>query len=79
VQGCGTFEPVAQRTYSEDGQATNRRVEIEATPTLVEELQDRPATTATPVGELTRPAAPAASQMTSQDAAAPVKTIGAAP
>ena len=43
VQGCSTFEPVIQRTYGNDAQATNRRVEVEMTATLVEELQDRPA------------------------------------
>jgi outer membrane protein OmpA-like peptidoglycan-associated protein len=41
VQGCSTFEPVLQRTYTADAQALNRRVEVEATATLVEELQDR--------------------------------------
>ncbi len=47
VQGCSTFEPVVQRAYTADAQANNRRVEVEATATLVEELQDnkpRPAT-----------------------------------
>jgi len=42
VQGCSTFEPVSRGTYTEDAQARNRRVEIEATDTLVEERQDRP-------------------------------------
>lgn len=41
VQGCSTFEPVLQRSYTPDAQALNRRVEVEATATLVEELQDR--------------------------------------
>jgi outer membrane protein OmpA-like peptidoglycan-associated protein len=41
VQGCSTFEPVQQRAYTPDMQAVNRRVEIEATSTLVEDLQDR--------------------------------------
>jgi chemotaxis protein MotB len=41
VQGCSTFEPVAQRAYSSSAQASNRRVEVEATAKLVEELQDR--------------------------------------
>lgn len=40
VQGCSTFEPVAQRAYDKDGQAVNRRVEVEATATLVTDLQD---------------------------------------
>jgi flagellar motor protein MotB len=42
VQGCGSYEPVAQRTYGQDSQAVNRRVEVEATATLVEDLQDKP-------------------------------------
>jgi outer membrane protein OmpA-like peptidoglycan-associated protein len=40
VQGCSTFEPVRQRAYSPAAQVMNRRVEVEATATLVEELQD---------------------------------------
>jgi outer membrane protein OmpA-like peptidoglycan-associated protein len=43
VQGCSTFEPVLQRTYTPDAQSLNRRVEVEATATLVEQLQDAPA------------------------------------
>jgi outer membrane protein OmpA-like peptidoglycan-associated protein len=42
VQGCSAFEPVAFGAYTEDAQARNRRVEVEATDTLVEERQDRP-------------------------------------
>lgn len=41
VQGCGTYEPVAQRVYTPESQAVNRRVEVEVTATLVEQLQDR--------------------------------------
>jgi outer membrane protein OmpA-like peptidoglycan-associated protein len=41
VQGCSTFEPVQQRAYTPDMQAVNRRVEVEATSTLVEDFQDR--------------------------------------
>ena len=40
VQGCSTFEPVLQRTYTADAQSANRRVEVEATATLVPQLQD---------------------------------------
>jgi chemotaxis protein MotB len=40
VQGCSTFEPVAQRAYTTAAQAINRRVEVEVTAKLVEELQD---------------------------------------
>ncbi len=42
VQGCSTFEPVAQRAYDATQQTINRRVEVQATSTLVEELQDPP-------------------------------------
>jgi outer membrane protein OmpA-like peptidoglycan-associated protein len=52
VQGCSTFEPVQQRAYTPDMQAVNRRVEVEATSTLVEDMQDRskpaPTTVSTP-------------------------------
>ena len=41
VQGCSTFEPVAQRAYADDAQMVNRRVEVEVTDTIVEERQDR--------------------------------------
>jgi chemotaxis protein MotB len=62
VQGCSTFEPVVQRDYEPDGQVLNRRVEVEATSTLVEELMDRreenPATG--PVGTTTPVSAPPA-------------------
>jgi flagellar motor protein MotB len=44
VQGCSTFEPVVQRAYTPEGRASNRRVEVEATATLVESFQDAPAT-----------------------------------
>ncbi|MGH7179320.1 MAG: OmpA/MotB family protein [Tepidisphaeraceae bacterium] len=40
VQGCSTFEPVLQRVYTPAAQSSNRRVEVEATSTLVEQLQD---------------------------------------
>jgi flagellar motor protein MotB len=39
VQGCSTFEPLTQRQYTADSQSLNRRVEVEATATLVEDLQ----------------------------------------
>jgi outer membrane protein OmpA-like peptidoglycan-associated protein len=42
VQGCSTFEPVAIAAYTEEAQSRNRRVEVEATDTLVEERQDKP-------------------------------------
>jgi outer membrane protein OmpA-like peptidoglycan-associated protein len=44
VQGCSTFEPVVQRAYTPEGRASNRRVEVEATASLVESYQDEPAT-----------------------------------
>jgi outer membrane protein OmpA-like peptidoglycan-associated protein len=40
VQGCSIFEPVAERAYTPESQSVNRRVEVEATSTLVEDLQD---------------------------------------
>ncbi|MGF1633367.1 MAG: OmpA family protein [Phycisphaerae bacterium] len=40
VQGCGTFEPIAQRVYSDAGRAMNRRVEVHATDQLVTDFQD---------------------------------------
>jgi flagellar motor protein MotB len=39
VQGCSTFEPVVQHEYTPLSQEVNRRVEVEATPTLIPELQ----------------------------------------
>jgi outer membrane protein OmpA-like peptidoglycan-associated protein len=42
VQGCSTFEPVQQRAYTAQAQANNRRVEVEATASLVEQFQDKP-------------------------------------
>src|SRR4051812_45991572 len=41
VQGCSVFEPVAERAYTAGAQTTNRRVEVESTSTLVDDLQDR--------------------------------------
>ncbi len=40
VQGCSTFEPIAQRVYDAAQQSPNRRVEIEATAELVGDRQD---------------------------------------
>lgn len=40
VVGCSTFEPVARRAYTENTRILNRRVEVEATTTLVTEHQD---------------------------------------
>jgi outer membrane protein OmpA-like peptidoglycan-associated protein len=42
VQGCSTFEPLMLRAYTPESQSLNRRVEVEATATLVEELKDSP-------------------------------------
>ncbi|MGA2233810.1 MAG: OmpA family protein, partial [Tepidisphaeraceae bacterium] len=53
VQGCSTFEPVVSHLYTVDGQVQNRRVEVEATSTLVDELKDRPATTSPTIEEPT--------------------------
>lgn len=41
VQGCSTFEPVKERAYTQARQAANRRVEVEVTRTLVEDLRDK--------------------------------------
>lgn len=40
VQGCGTFEPVRVRAYTEADRRTNRRVEVEATDQLVHAFSD---------------------------------------
>jgi flagellar motor protein MotB len=42
VQGCSTFEPLTQHDYSIDAQTLNRRVEVEVTNTLIDDLQDKP-------------------------------------
>ena len=39
VQGCSTFEPVSEHAYTPAAQASNRRVEVEVTATLVAERQ----------------------------------------
>ena len=60
VLGCSTFEPVRTRAYSDDRGALNRRVEVEVTSTLVEQLQDRPLVgQAPPVPEDAPPSVPA--------------------
>jgi flagellar motor protein MotB len=41
VQGCSTFEPLSQRQYTTDAQSLNRRVEVEATATLVDDLEGK--------------------------------------
>jgi outer membrane protein OmpA-like peptidoglycan-associated protein len=43
VEGCSTFEPLLQRAYTANAQAMNRRVEVEVSSTLVEDLQDHSA------------------------------------
>ncbi|HEX4053216.1 MAG TPA: OmpA family protein [Tepidisphaeraceae bacterium] len=45
VQGCSTFEPLTERQYTPDAQEQNRRVEVEATNTLADDLQNKPAAT----------------------------------
>jgi outer membrane protein OmpA-like peptidoglycan-associated protein len=42
VQGCSTFEPVKERAYTPDAKAMNRRAEVEATSTIVTDMQDPP-------------------------------------
>ena len=56
VQGCSTFEPVALGAYTEDAQARNRRVEVEATDTLVAERQEKPHSLPTGPAPSTSPA-----------------------
>jgi outer membrane protein OmpA-like peptidoglycan-associated protein len=64
VQGCSTFEPVSRAAYTEDAQGRNRRVEVEATDTLVEQRQDskpgEPAAPGASTPPTTPPVAPAA-------------------
>jgi flagellar motor protein MotB len=43
VQGCSTFEPLTEREYTVDAQTLNRRVEVEATNTLIDDLEQKPA------------------------------------
>jgi outer membrane protein OmpA-like peptidoglycan-associated protein len=50
VLGCSTFEPVIQRVYTPEAKQQNRRVEVEATTTLLAELQD-PGPMAQPASE----------------------------
>ncbi len=58
VLGCSTFEPVAQRAYNSAAQLNNRRVEVEATNTLIEEMQDQAAQSQKPItpGSVSQPA-----------------------
>jgi outer membrane protein OmpA-like peptidoglycan-associated protein len=48
VQGCSTYEPVIQRAYTASSQIVNRRVEVEATATLVSERQATSKSVSTP-------------------------------
>ncbi|MBV8780661.1 MAG: OmpA family protein [Phycisphaerae bacterium] len=40
VEGCSTFEPIVERAYTTASRAANRRVEVEATATLVDRFRD---------------------------------------
>jgi outer membrane protein OmpA-like peptidoglycan-associated protein len=40
VQGCSTYEPVAQRAYTDNRRVLNRRVEVEGTDSPLSEHQD---------------------------------------
>lgn len=55
VLGCSTFEPVARRAYLPAVRQLNRRVEVEATQTLVRDLQDSPEPARTGAAPATRP------------------------
>jgi outer membrane protein OmpA-like peptidoglycan-associated protein len=57
VQGCSTIEPVTRGNPSPEAQATNRRVEIETTASLVGDRQDAPKSA--PALQPARPAAAA--------------------
>ncbi len=70
VQGCSIFEPVIQRRYGPGAQANNRRVEVEVTATLVEELQDRPAVQKLSTDPSYVPASPSAVSGDAQTASA---------
>lgn len=48
VQGCSTFEPIAQRAYSDDMNAKNRRAEVESSDSPVSERQEGARTTSVP-------------------------------
>ena len=48
IQGCSTYEPLVQRAWTTDARAQNRRVEVIATGTLVQQLQDAARTTTSP-------------------------------
>ncbi len=54
VQGCSTFEPVIQHEYTAMSKEVNRRVEVEVTPTLVDELQ-QPTTATSPAAQSSLP------------------------
>lgn len=53
VQGCSTYEPVRQQAYTADARSLNRRVEVEASGTLVKTLQGdaKSGGSKTPAGE----------------------------
>jgi flagellar motor protein MotB len=57
VEGCSTFEPVVEHVYTPQALQANRRVEVEATATLVEELEDHAPPTTDPLIDATQPAA----------------------
>jgi flagellar motor protein MotB len=48
IQGCSTFEPLIERAWTPDTKAQNRRVEVIATGTLVQQLKDASKTTTAP-------------------------------
>jgi outer membrane protein OmpA-like peptidoglycan-associated protein len=57
VQGCSTFEPIVQHVYGVGSRLVNRRVEVEATESLVADRQGdstKPTTHAAPVHEPVR-------------------------
>jgi flagellar motor protein MotB len=71
VEGCSTFEPQVEHEYTSEALRANRRVEVEATATLVDELAAPRAPTTDPLMTATQPSPPAADQSTPTDQSAP--------
>jgi flagellar motor protein MotB len=56
VQGCSTYEPIVEHEYTPEALQANRRVEVEATSMLVDDLQDQQPSTTDPLAPSTHPA-----------------------
>ncbi len=55
VQGCSTFEPLVERAYTPEAKALNRRVEVDATAQLVQDLKDASVTRPAPAPTVPMP------------------------